>query len=68
MFVLGPRLILSVRQYHAELVANSDAGTDISTIAFQERVPVSTGTDMWLDKRSRDSFGILMEQENTPHC
>ncbi|KAG1837783.1 hypothetical protein DFJ58DRAFT_846320 [Suillus subalutaceus] len=25
MFVLGPRLILSVREYHAKLVANSDA-------------------------------------------
>ncbi|KAG2363835.1 hypothetical protein BDR07DRAFT_877977 [Suillus spraguei] len=25
MFVLGPRLILSIREYHAKLVANSDA-------------------------------------------
>ncbi|KAG1772503.1 hypothetical protein EV702DRAFT_625032 [Suillus placidus] len=27
MFVLGPRLILSVREYHAKLVARSDEGT-----------------------------------------
>ncbi|KAG1786974.1 uncharacterized protein HD556DRAFT_997675 [Suillus plorans] len=29
MFVLGPRLILSVRQYHAELVTKSDAETSM---------------------------------------
>ncbi|KAG2339067.1 hypothetical protein BDR05DRAFT_1003743 [Suillus weaverae] len=34
MFVLGPRLILSVRECHAK--ANSDEGIDMSTIAFQE--------------------------------
>ncbi|KAG1733642.1 uncharacterized protein EDB91DRAFT_1084367 [Suillus paluster] len=43
MFVLGPRLILSIREYHAKLVASSDAETGISTIAFQERMHVSTG-------------------------
>ena len=32
MFALGPRLILSVRDYHAELVANSDEGTAMTTI------------------------------------
>ncbi|KAG2072128.1 hypothetical protein BDR04DRAFT_1117177 [Suillus decipiens] len=30
MFVLGPRLILSVREYHAKLVANSNAETKMS--------------------------------------
>ncbi|KAG2348036.1 hypothetical protein BDR05DRAFT_957688 [Suillus weaverae] len=43
MFVLGPRLILSVREYHAKLVAKSDMGTDITTIAFQEHVHFSSG-------------------------
>ncbi|KAG2036203.1 hypothetical protein BDR03DRAFT_465611 [Suillus americanus] len=38
MFVLGPRLILGVREYHAELVANSDT----ASIAFQEHDHVST--------------------------
>ena len=42
-FVLGPRLILSIRDYQAKLVANSDEGTAMTTIAFQERVQVSTG-------------------------
>jgi hypothetical protein len=44
MFVLGPRLILGIREYHANLVANSDEGTGMSTIAFQERGQVSTGS------------------------
>jgi len=43
MFMLGPRLILSVREYHAELVAKSDAGTRLTTFVFQERVRVQTG-------------------------
>ncbi|KAG1748431.1 uncharacterized protein EDB91DRAFT_878893 [Suillus paluster] len=42
MFVLGPRLILGVRHYHAELLAGSDAGTAMTSIFFQERVHVST--------------------------
>jgi hypothetical protein len=42
LFVMGPRLILSVREYHARLVANSDEGTGVTTIAFQERVHEST--------------------------
>ncbi|KAG2364206.1 hypothetical protein BDR07DRAFT_1608350 [Suillus spraguei] len=37
MFVLGPRLILSVREYHAKLVANSDAETSMRSIVFEER-------------------------------
>ncbi|KAG1738376.1 uncharacterized protein EDB91DRAFT_457285 [Suillus paluster] len=45
MFVLGPRLILSVREYHAKLVADSDAKTSVSSIAFQhQRVHVSTSS------------------------
>ncbi|KAG2104040.1 uncharacterized protein F5147DRAFT_838402 [Suillus discolor] len=42
MFVLGPRLILSVRQYHAKLMDNFDAEADMISIAFQERTVVST--------------------------
>ncbi|KAG2029462.1 hypothetical protein BDR03DRAFT_694848 [Suillus americanus] len=44
MFVLGPRLILSVREYHANLVADSDAETSMATIIFQERVHVPTSS------------------------
>jgi preprotein translocase subunit SecG len=46
MFVLGPRLILGVREYHAELVASSDTETTMISIAFQERVQVSTNSSV----------------------
>ncbi|KAG1737341.1 hypothetical protein EDB19DRAFT_990069 [Suillus lakei] len=46
MFVLGPRLILSVREYHAKLVVDSDAATGMTSIAFQERVHVSTSSSV----------------------
>lgn len=46
MFVLGPRLILSVREYHTKLVAKSDGGTGMTSIAFQARGRVSTGGDV----------------------
>lgn len=46
MFVLGPRLLLSVREFHAELVTNSETGTNITTIAFQEGIHLSTGDDV----------------------
>jgi hypothetical protein len=46
MFVLGPRLILGVREYHAGIVANSDEGIDLVSIAFQENVLISTGGDV----------------------
>ncbi|KAG1786071.1 uncharacterized protein HD556DRAFT_1450057 [Suillus plorans] len=36
MFVLGPRLILGIREYNAELVADSDAATGMTSIAFQD--------------------------------
>ncbi|KAG2354798.1 hypothetical protein BDR07DRAFT_1428378 [Suillus spraguei] len=42
MSVLGPRLILGVREYHAELVANSDTATTMTSNTFQERIHVST--------------------------
>ncbi|KAG2114868.1 hypothetical protein BD769DRAFT_1642263 [Suillus cothurnatus] len=44
MFVLGPRLILSVREYHAKLVAESDADISMSSIVFEERVHVPTSS------------------------
>ncbi|KAG2341279.1 hypothetical protein BDR05DRAFT_965788 [Suillus weaverae] len=44
MFVLGPRLILSVREYHAKLVAGSNAETSMNSIVCQERVHVPTGS------------------------
>ncbi|KAG2047642.1 hypothetical protein BDR06DRAFT_1013655 [Suillus hirtellus] len=40
--VLGPRLILGVREYHAKLMIDSDAGPSLISIAFQECVHVST--------------------------
>ncbi|KAG0693988.1 hypothetical protein DFH29DRAFT_1084007 [Suillus ampliporus] len=46
MFVLGPRLILSVREYHAKLVTCSDEGTVMTTIAFEARGHMSTGGDV----------------------
>jgi len=46
MFVLGPRLILGVREYHAKLVANSDAASGMTSIAFQERIQISTSNDV----------------------
>jgi len=44
--LLGPRLILSIRHYQAQLVTNSDEGTAMTTIAFQEGVQISTGGGM----------------------
>jgi hypothetical protein len=43
--LLGPRLILGVREYSANLkaVAHSNAATAMTSIAFQERVHISTG-------------------------
>ncbi|OAX37721.1 hypothetical protein K503DRAFT_783422 [Rhizopogon vinicolor AM-OR11-026] len=38
MAVLGPRLILGLREYHAELVVNSDERTVMTSIAFQEHI------------------------------
>ncbi|KAG2051482.1 hypothetical protein BDR06DRAFT_959025 [Suillus hirtellus] len=44
--VLGPRLILSVREYHAKLVADSDAATAMTSIAFQEHVDVEASSSV----------------------
>ncbi|KAG1844817.1 hypothetical protein DFJ58DRAFT_515337 [Suillus subalutaceus] len=46
MLVLGPRLILGVREYHAELVANSDTISAMTSTAFQEHVHVSTSSSV----------------------
>jgi hypothetical protein len=35
MFVLGPRLLLSVREYHTKIMAKSEGGTGMSAIAFE---------------------------------
>jgi hypothetical protein len=40
MFVLGPRLILSVRVSHTKLLAEFDAETSMASIVFQQRVHV----------------------------
>ncbi|KAG1821216.1 hypothetical protein EV424DRAFT_1644414 [Suillus variegatus] len=41
LFVLGPRLILSVRGHHAEDLVGSESDT-MTTIIFSKRVPLST--------------------------
>ncbi|KAG1787054.1 uncharacterized protein HD556DRAFT_1530658 [Suillus plorans] len=46
MFVLGPRLILGVREFNAKLVADSDAATGMISIVFQERVHISTSSSV----------------------
>ncbi|KAG1803919.1 uncharacterized protein HD556DRAFT_1303898 [Suillus plorans] len=43
--VLGPQLILGVREYYARLMIDFDAGPNLSSIAFQESVHVSTGNN-----------------------
>jgi len=43
MFVLGPRLILGIREYHARLVAHSDEGTGMASTVFQEQIQITTG-------------------------
>lgn len=42
MFILGPRLLLDVRKYHARLVADSDAGIVISMMVFHELAQVTS--------------------------
>ncbi|KAG2153460.1 uncharacterized protein EDB93DRAFT_1248728 [Suillus bovinus] len=41
-FVLGPRLILGLREYNAKLVADFDVASAMTSIAFQEHVHIST--------------------------
>jgi len=45
MFVLGPRLILSVRECNAKLVANSDETITMTSIVFQEGTWVLADSD-----------------------
>ncbi|KAG2367242.1 hypothetical protein BDR07DRAFT_343229 [Suillus spraguei] len=49
MFVLGPRLILSIREYHAKLVGRSDGRVSMTTIAFEALGRVPTDSDVDLD-------------------
>ncbi|KAG1796253.1 uncharacterized protein HD556DRAFT_290402 [Suillus plorans] len=44
--VLGPRLILSVREYHAKLMADSDTTSTMTSIAFQHRIDVETNSSV----------------------
>ncbi|KAG2133243.1 uncharacterized protein EDB93DRAFT_886387 [Suillus bovinus] len=44
--VLGPRLILDVREYNAKLVADSDTTSTMTSIAFQEHVHVETSSSV----------------------
>ncbi|KAG2107248.1 uncharacterized protein F5147DRAFT_211834 [Suillus discolor] len=44
MFVMGPRLILSVREYSVKLVNESDTSMYMTSPAFQERTYVSTSS------------------------
>ncbi|KAG2032805.1 hypothetical protein BDR03DRAFT_1094748 [Suillus americanus] len=49
MFVLGPRLILSVRKSHAKVVARADGGTCMTSIAFHAGGDVLTFGDVSTD-------------------
>jgi len=42
MYVLGPRLILSIRQYNAKVVANSEEAITMASITFQVHSQMST--------------------------
>ncbi|KAG2060894.1 hypothetical protein BDR06DRAFT_1016859 [Suillus hirtellus] len=42
LFMLGPRLILSVREYDAKLVADSDAGTYTTSLVFNRHAYASS--------------------------
>jgi hypothetical protein len=41
MTLLGPRLILGLREYHAKLVAESDEGLGMTSIVFLERIHIT---------------------------
>ncbi|KAG1736799.1 hypothetical protein EDB19DRAFT_1910132 [Suillus lakei] len=58
MFVLGPRLIIGVREYHATVVANSDEGTGITTIVFQEHIHMLSGGDVYHPFTIASSLGF----------
>jgi hypothetical protein len=44
MVILGPRLILGVREHNAKQVANSDEASAMISIAFQRHIHISTGS------------------------
>jgi hypothetical protein len=44
MVIMGPRLILGVREHHAKQVANSDEASAMASIAFQRRIHISTSS------------------------
>jgi hypothetical protein len=46
LFVLGPRLILSVRELNARLLDDFDEGGMCPTIDFQMHTRTSTGSDV----------------------
>jgi len=46
MYVLAPRLILSIRQYNTKAVAKSDEATAMTSIAFQQRTQMSNVNDV----------------------
>ncbi|KAG2051448.1 hypothetical protein BDR06DRAFT_1022668 [Suillus hirtellus] len=46
LFVLGPRLILCIREHYARVEAESYAATGMSSIVFQERVHVQTSNSV----------------------
>jgi hypothetical protein len=46
MFVLGPRLVLSIREYHTKAMARADGGTGMTSIAFHAGGHVSTGRNV----------------------
>jgi hypothetical protein len=64
LFVLGPRLILSVRAHHAQLLANSDEGTAMTSIAFQERIHESTDSDVSLRGSHAGTFSVYSALES----
>jgi hypothetical protein len=41
MFVLGPRLVLSIREHHTKVMARADGGTGMTSIAFHAGGDVS---------------------------
>jgi hypothetical protein len=46
MFVLGPRLVLSIREHHTKARARADGGTAMTSIAFHAGRDVLTGRDV----------------------
>jgi hypothetical protein len=46
MFVLGPRLILSVREFNAKLIADFETETGMTTVNFRRHTCVSIGSSI----------------------